>query len=181
MKYPNKKVISFVVAIMVTIISTAFIAATTKPPEITINLNGNTLVLDTNLRTINGRILVPVSSLSKELGATTEWVDDTKSVIITLPTKDKIKTIYFKIGQASALVDGVEVNLDAAATIYQNRTFIPLRFVAEYFGATVEWNTKTKTVNITYTVPIQEKPPILPPPWELQERQTTGSAMTTNY
>jgi len=172
-----KRAISIILAVLILTIANIQTLAATKPPNITIQLNDNTLTLDEKPITVNGRILVPVASLAKELGATVEWVDDTKSVIITLPTKDKITTIYFKIGQASALVDGMEVNLDAAAIIYKNRTFIPLRFVAENFGATVKWNGNTKIVSIIYTVPVELKPPILPPSWDLPKSQTTGSAI----
>jgi hypothetical protein len=154
--------------------------AATKTPNIIIILNGTKLTLDVKPYNCNGRILVPVSTLAKELGATVEWIANTKSVFITLPTKDKPKIIYFKIGKASALVDGMEVKLDAAAVIYQNRTYIPLRFVSENFGAIVKWDGKTKTVNITYKFPVQGKPPILPPPWEYKINNTTGSAITTN-
>jgi len=165
---------------IILIINIPSLAATTKPTntQIAINLNGNTLIFETKPRNVNERILVPVAALAKELGGQAEWISETKSVIITQQTKEKARKIYMKVGQASALVDGMEVKMDAAATVYDNRTFVSLRFIAENFGANVKWNSKTKTINITYVIPIQENPPILLPPWELQEFQTTGTAIT---
>jgi hypothetical protein len=180
MKNALKRDISIILVVTIITLANIQTLATTKPSDITIKMNGIIINLNVKPRMINGRILVPVASLSKELGATSEWVANTKSVVITLPEKDKTKIIYFKIGQASALVDGIEVKLDAAAAIYQNRTYIPLRFVSENFGAVVKWDGKTKTVNITYTLPVKDKPPILPPPWELPEFRTTGSVITTD-
>jgi len=33
--------------------------------------------------------------------------------------------------------------------IANGRTLVPVRFVSEAFGATVEWNSKTKEIRIT--------------------------------
>ena len=161
---------------IILIINIPSLAATTKPTntQIAINLNGNTLIFETKPRNVNERILVPVAALAKELGGQAEWISETKSVIITQQTKEKARKIYMKVGQASALVNGMEILLDCKPVIYEGRTFVPLRFISENFGAKVVWNSKTKTVSITYEIPVQEKPPILIPPWEI----TTSSAIT---
>jgi len=161
-----------------TILAITILALTNIPSvaatSIAVKINNKILTFDAKPRTVNGRTLVPVAILAKELGATVEWIADTKSVIITLQTKENIKTIYLKVGKASALVNGMEVELDCKPVIFEGRTFVPLRFISENFGATVIWNGKTKIVSITYTVPVQEKPPILIPPWEI----TTSPSIT---
>lgn len=135
--------------------------------NITIKVNGNTLKLKANPINANGRILIPVAALTKELGITAEWVATTKSVIITQLTNNT--TIYLKMGQASALVNGTEVKLECKPQIFKGRAYIPIRFISESLGAKVIWDSKTKTINITYEAVIQENPKILPLPWELQE------------
>lgn len=44
--------------------------------------------------------------------------------------------------------------MSVPATIIENRTLVPLRFISESLGATVNWNEDTKTVNITSNVEV---------------------------
>ncbi len=53
------------------------------------------------------------------------------------------------IGEADATVNGETVTNDVAPVIVNDRTMLPIRFVAETFGATVEWNETTRAVNVT--------------------------------
>ncbi len=46
----------------------------------------------------------------------------------------------FHIGQKTARIDGVSMSLDTAPFIWQNRSYVPLRFLAENLGAVVSWN-----------------------------------------
>ena len=63
-------------------------------------------------------------------------------------------TVQLAEGQPVALVNGMPMridndNLDVVPFIDENgRTLVPLRFIAEAFGATVEWNDKLKSVSI---------------------------------
>jgi len=42
-----------------------------------------------------------------------------------------------------------EIKLDTSSVIAGGRTFVPVRFISEAFGATVEWDGKNKIVTIT--------------------------------
>lgn len=114
--------------------------------EIEIRFNGNTLDLDAEPQNINGRILIPVTAVAEELGFSVKWISETKSVLIA----QQDTTIYIKIGRESALVNGMEVELGCKPKIIAGKAFMPLRFIAENLGARVDWNSKTKTANITY-------------------------------
>ena len=49
-------------------------------------------------------------------------------------------------------MNGEVVNLDVPAKITNGCTLVPLRFVGEYFGASVQWDSKKKVITIeTYT------------------------------
>lgn len=50
--------------------------------------------------------------------------------------------IVLEIGSTTALVDGREVELDAAPRIENGRTLVPIRFVAEALGHRVDWEPK---------------------------------------
>ncbi len=139
---------------------------TSASRDIIVKINGSNLNFSNKPKTINGRLLVPAVDLVEKMGATIEWKSVTSSVVIYSNTQDN-KVILFKIGQKAAVVNGVEVILDAAPIIYNKKTYVPLSFVSECLGAKVKWDSKIKTVSITYKVPNQEETPILIPPWEL--------------
>ena len=100
---------------------------------------------------IKGRTLVPIRAIIEELGGTIDWDNNTKKVTI----KFKNKTIELWIDKTIAKVDGLIAELDVAPQIINGRTMLPIRFVTEELGCSVDWNDKTKTITITY----EEKAP----------------------
>ena len=48
-----------------------------------------------------------------------------------------------------AYINDTPITLDAPATIMNDRTLVPLRFVMEAFKVTIDWNGDTRTVEIT--------------------------------
>lgn len=61
----------------------------------------------------------------------------------------KVTVVKLTIGQDIMVVNGKAIQLDAAPEIKDGRTFLPLRAIAEIFGATVEWIPETKGVTVT--------------------------------
>lgn len=57
--------------------------------------------------------------------------------------------IKLKIGSASISVDKLKKQIDVSPFIKNDRTFVPVRFIAEAFGYNVDWNEKTEEVTIT--------------------------------
>ncbi len=107
-------------------------------------INKNLVDLDSPPLIIQGRTLVPVRFIAEAFGATVEWVRETETIIIEL--EDTM--IVLQIGNQTAFVNGKAQILDAPPLIIQGRTLIPVRFIAEAFGATVEWVRETETVVI---------------------------------
>lgn len=65
-------------------------------------------------------------------------------------TKDDGKNkIVLTIGKKDALVFGETRENDVAPKIVNNRTMLPIRFIAEALGAKVEWVGETQTVKVT--------------------------------
>ena len=93
----------------------------------------------------NNRTMVPIRFVSNELGASVDWDSDTKKV--TISQADKI--IELVIGNSFAHVNGEKQDFDTAAEILEDRTMVPLRFVNEALGATVDWVNETRTAYIT--------------------------------
>ena len=84
----------------------------------------------------SSRTLVPVRVIAQAIQAQVEWVDATKTVVIT---KDGKKT-EITLGSDQVVENGKvneKVKLDQPVIIENGSSFIPLRAVAELFGKRV--------------------------------------------
>jgi hypothetical protein len=93
----------------------------------------------------NERILVPIRFIAETLGAQVEWLEDTREALIV---RDQT-TVKLKIGGNKYTVNGVEHTSDAGTEIRQNRTFVPMRFVAETLGEDVYWDAENRLAIIS--------------------------------
>ncbi|MGO4889563.1 copper amine oxidase N-terminal domain-containing protein [Anaerobacillus sp. MEB173] len=85
---------------------------------------------------IDDRTLVPLRSIFEELGATVVWDQTTRTV-----TAYKAgKTVRLTIDSRHTSVNGNHVIIDVPAQIKNDRTLVPLRFVSEAMGGSVDWN-----------------------------------------
>ncbi len=134
----------------VPVISSSFISILLRIGGSSAYVNGNTILLDAPPFIRGGRTMVPIRFISEAFGAGVQWNAQDQSVTIDL--KDTRLTLW--IGRTQAIIEkrGVRQNisLDVAPQIAQNRTFVPLRFVAEGFDAQIEWNAIYQLININY-------------------------------
>ena len=112
--------------------------------QVIYQLNGEYKVNDVAPIIQKDRTFLPIRLVAETLGATVSWSEADQAV--TIVKGDTTIVIY--IGQAFALVNGEPVELDAPAFIANDRTYLPVRFVAENLGATVTWNDVENTVTI---------------------------------
>ncbi len=101
-----------------------------------------------------GRTVVPIRAIVEALGGTISWDPVQRMVTIELNST----TIKLWIGKPQAEVNGEMKwidpnNHDVKPIIVNGRTMLPLRFVAENLGCTVNWNPQTKTITITFRAP----------------------------
>ncbi len=109
--------------------------------------NGKTSYMDVQFmyNEAGDRTLVPVRFISEVLGYTVAWDDATKTVTIT---KDN-DVITLIIDNATMYKNGAAIQMDTAPVIYNDRTFVPIRFVAENFGLVVGFDDATQEVTLT--------------------------------
>lgn len=93
----------------------------------------------------NDRTMLPARFVAESLGARVAWDGVNHKVTIT---KDDT-VIVLTIGSDEALVNGETIILDSPAFVENDRTYTPIRFIAEKLGAAVDWNQDTKEVIIT--------------------------------
>jgi len=95
---------------------------------------------------IKGSTVVPLRFIGEALGATVDWEATEKKITYTFG--DKIVILW--IGNTEALVNNIPVTMTIAPTIIKGSTMVPLRFISEALGASVEWIAESKTINIYY-------------------------------
>lgn len=110
--------------------------------DLRILVNGTLLQPDVPPFIEQGRTQVPLRAVFQALGAEVEWDGATHTVTATRRGRQVVLTV----GAPTARVDGQEVPLDVPARIVDNRTFVPLRFVAEALGASVGYDAAARTV-----------------------------------
>ena len=111
---------------------------------------GHTKINDVAPVVVNGRTMLPVRFLAENLGATVAWNEEKQLVTITGKNQNQEDvTILITIGAANAQINGQSVALEAPAFVDQNRTFMPVRLIAEALGASVDWNESEQKVIIT--------------------------------
>jgi len=98
-------------------------------------INGKKAKFDVPPMNKDGRTLAPFRAIAEALDADVDWDADSNTVTVT---KDG-KVVKLKIGSKKALVNGEEVTLDVAPEVYNNRTLIPLRFLAESLDTEVDY------------------------------------------
>ena len=84
------------------------------------------------------RTLVPIRFITESLGGAAAWNGATKEVTLTIDGRE----IKLTIGKTLE-------KYGVAPVIIGERTYVPVRFVADELGATTAWDDATKTVTIT--------------------------------
>ena len=85
----------------------------------------------------NDRTMVPIRIIVEQLGGIVDWDDATRTVMLTID--GKVLTM---------VIDKIIPGFDAAATIVDDRTYVPIRYVMEAVGANVDWIEDTRQVVI---------------------------------
>lgn len=90
------------------------------------------------------RTMIPIRFVANALGLQVDWNNALRQVTI----KDHDTELILVADSINARLNGQQIALSTPVTIRDNRTYLPLRFVAETFNCIVNWNEDTYTVNI---------------------------------
>ena len=118
-------------------------------------VNGNRQLIDPDTKEpqksnsqliTGGRTMVPVRAIVEAMSGTVNWNQSTQEV-----TMDRNEVfILMTIGQTAYYVNSTQQIMNVAPFLYNSRTFVPARFVAEAFVAGVDWDQASRTATITY-------------------------------
>ena len=90
------------------------------------------------------RTLVPLRLISENLGIGVDWDNTNRQVVLKKSSGD----ILLPIQKDYYLVNGQRVPTEISGEIKNDRTFVPVRLIAELFDRNVGWDNNTKTVLI---------------------------------
>jgi uncharacterized lipoprotein YddW (UPF0748 family) len=93
--------------------------------------------------------MVPLRIISEELGATVNW--NAKAQSVTIQGSGN-KGISMTSGSTVATVNGESIKLDASVQVKAGRAMVPLRFVSEQLGLTVNWNQMEQMITLLTAV-----------------------------
>lgn len=108
-------------------------------------VNGRAVNRDMSPRTIGGTVMVPLRFVAEYLGATVHYERDQGRVWVM---RERQK-ITMNVGTTRATVNGEGRALSQPPVIRGGRTLVPLREIARFFDAQVDYNPQTRVVNIT--------------------------------
>ena len=142
---------------------------------VTVTVNGQPANLNPAPTERAGRVFVPLRGVFEQLGASVVY----QSGIINATGRGH--NISLKIGSQQATVDGQQQNVDVAPFIIGASTYVPLRFVSQALGATVNYDGANRMVaiNTNGAAPVANNPPnqtITPVP--AANNQGGGGAIT---
>ncbi|MBP9019147.1 MAG: hypothetical protein KBG04_04940 [Bacteroidales bacterium] len=94
-----------------------------------------------------GVTLVPLRFIAEAFDSEVNWNGALQIITIV----NKTHNIQLQVNSKLVFIDNQKgKDLDVAPKIINGRTFVPIRFISEAFGATVDWDNNTKTVTITF-------------------------------
>lgn len=143
-------------AVALAVAATAWTAASAAAPasagaadggRIRLVVDGREVTPDQPPRIVDGRTLVPIRFVAEALGVKVEYDPAGPGVRLRHARKGEF---YLKLASPEVILpDGASRRLEVPARLIGGRTFVPLRFVAEAFGADVAWDEAARTVRVS--------------------------------
>lgn len=111
-------------------------------------VNGTQTEIDAGRETkpvvIQDRTVVPIRAIIESFGGTVDWDEGTQAVLLSM-NDDNIQLV---INSSTAYLNGAAHTLDVAPVVINERTMLPIRFIAEGFNLGVAWDSDTQRVSI---------------------------------
>jgi len=105
-----------------------------------VDLAGNAQTRTMDIRPVirDNRTFVPIRFIAEALGATVDWTSAAAGTPLTVHLTLDGQTLDIPIGEITPVLTAL--GMDVPAQIMNGRTMVPLRFIAEFFGAVVAWD-----------------------------------------
>lgn len=114
----------------------------------TYTVNGEQMTMDVAPYLKDGRTYLPVRYVGYALGispANVLWDNSTRTATFIKGNRVVQVTVASKVLK----INGASVTMDVAAEMKNGRVMVPFRWIAQAFGAQVDWNGTSQTVTVT--------------------------------
>lgn len=115
--------------------------------SIKITVNDKNVPLEQDAYIEDGRTFVPIRFVAEALGAQVDWNQSTQTVGINYNNNN----ISMIINSNTATINNKTSTLDLAPSLYADRAYVPIRFIAETLNCSVSWNGSSSTIKIDTT------------------------------
>jgi len=147
------------------------LASTVRAQGISVAIDGTPVPLAGRgvVRAAGGAFLVPLRGIFEALGATVKFDAATRTITAVRGET----TVVLRLGDAIGHVNQTPTPLSVPAQSVDGATMVPLRFVAEAFGASVKWDAAASTIRVATAKPVAPAaggntipvaPPVVPGP-----------------
>ena len=102
---------------------------------IDVSINGSIIKCPQKAFVDSGTTYIPLRAFSDALGGTTNWNNSSKSATVTV----KNKSFVFYSSQNYCTVNGTNY-YNASAKLHKNTMFVPVKFICEHLGFSVNWD-----------------------------------------
>ena len=133
---------SFVTALAAALAIVGFTAGPAVA-SVGVTINGSAVDISPQPITQAGRVFVPLRGVFEQLGASVVYENG------EINATGNGRNISLHIGSTQAAVDGQPQTIDVAPFIVGASTYVPLRFISEALGASVDWDDASSTVAIS--------------------------------
>ena len=158
-----KKVLSIFLALTCMLTVFSFTACAASDPEAgdgvlsivlriddpTMTVNGAEAEIDPGRGTVpvivNDRTLVPVRAIIEAMGGSVAWDEASQTATLTYDGDE----IRLAIGSTTAYLNNEARELDVAPATINDRTMLPIRFIAEGFNFSVGWDETQNLITIS--------------------------------
>ena len=138
--------------ITITLLQETVIILSVGIPEASIN--GEKKIVDPPPQLIKGRTFVPLKFISDAFGynITYEATDKRIEIAWTEKIGDQVTSHLLRlwIGKTIYNLDGKTMFMDVPPQIVKGRTMVPIRFIANAFGAQTDWDSVNRRVTIKH-------------------------------
>ncbi|MBP3887707.1 MAG: copper amine oxidase N-terminal domain-containing protein [Cellulosilyticum sp.] len=144
--------------------------------DIKITLNGKPVSLSDPILNDKGSTLLPIRSIGELLGVTVNYDADHRVAIAS----DSDTVLEVPLGYNFGILNGTKKGIpNTKSIVYNSRTYLPVRFVAESLDVKIEYIAKTRTVAIT-TEQATQSPTETPTQTPTQKPTETPTPTTGN-
>lgn len=168
----SAKMLASLVGTLAFVAGVFFTAAPGAASQVSIVVNGQTVTFDQPPIERAGRVYVPLRGVFQQLGASVVYSNG------EINAQGNGRSVSLHIGSTQATVNGQSVAMDVAPFLVGARTLVPLRFVAQALGSTVQYNQSNNTVYIRGSGNAANVPQPNNASFYLQNKRPTGVART---